>query len=85
MRMRLKALEIRNSIVLNLAFPNNTILSSFFFFFLIIDLNFLIPAVTAQIFIPITELVTWTQTNEENAEDEAQSVTVEANITKCST
>ena len=33
-------------------------LSCFFFFFLIIDLYFLIPAVIAQIFSPITELVT---------------------------
>ena len=41
----------------NLDFANNTILSCFFFFFLIIDLYFLIPAVIAQIFNPIAELV----------------------------
>ena len=40
----------------NFGFANNTILSCFFFFFLIIDL-FLIPAVTAQVFNPIAELV----------------------------
>ena len=41
----------------NLDFANNTILSCFFFFFLIIDLYFLIPAVIAQIFNPIPDLV----------------------------
>ena len=41
----------------NLGFANNIILSCFFFFFLIIDLYFLIPAVIAQIFNPIAELV----------------------------
>ena len=39
----------------NLDFAKNTILSCFFF--LIIDLYFLIPAVIAQIFNPIAELV----------------------------
>ena len=39
----------------NLVFANNTILSRFFFFFLVI--GFLIPAVTAQIFNSIPELV----------------------------
>ena len=43
--------------LLNLDFANNTILSCFFLFFLIIDLYFLIPAVTAQIFNTIAELV----------------------------
>ena len=41
----------------NLFFVNNTILSCFFFFFLIIDIYFLIPAVTGQIVIPTAELV----------------------------
>ena len=40
----------------NLDFANNTILSCFFFF-LIIDLYFLIPAVIAQSYNPIAELV----------------------------
>ena len=64
---------IHLSIVLNLTFSNNNILSCFFFFF-IIDLYFLIPAVTAQMFIPTAELVipTRTQTNEANAEIETQ-------------
>ena len=65
--------RIHLSIVLNLTFSNNNILSCFFFFF-IIDLYFLIPAVTAQMFIPTAELVipTRTQTNETNAEIETQ-------------
>ena len=41
----------------NLGFASNTILSCFFFFFLIIDLYFLTPAVIAQIFNTIPELV----------------------------
>ena len=40
----------------NLDFANNTILSYFFFYFLIIDLYFLIPAIIAQTFNPISEL-----------------------------
>ena len=53
----IKALEIKTSMLLNLDFANNTVWSCFFFFFLIIDLYFLIPAVIAQIFNPIAELV----------------------------
>ena len=41
----------------NFGLANNTILSCFLFFFLIIDLYFLIPAVVAQIFNPIVELL----------------------------
>ena len=41
----------------NLGFASNTILSCFFFLFLFVDLYFLIPAVIAQIFNPIAELV----------------------------
>ena len=46
----------------NLDFANNTILSYFFFYFLIIDLYFLIPAIIAQTFNPISELVIPTET-----------------------
>ena len=83
----IKALEIRTSIVFNLSFPNNTILSYFFFFFFIIDLYCLIPAVIAQILIPTAEIVipTGIQTNGANAEIETQPVTVEVKIRKCST
>ena len=74
----IKALDIRTSIVFNLYFPNNTNLPCFFFFFFIIDLNFLIPAMVAQIFIPTTELIIpiGTQTNDENTEIETQPVIV---------
>ena len=41
----------------NLDFANNTILSCFFFLFLIIELYLLIPAVIAQSFNPVAELV----------------------------
>ena len=63
----IKVLEIRTSIVFNVLFPKNTILSCYSFFFLIIDLYFWIPAVIAQTFIPTAEIVipTITQTNEE--------------------
>ena len=52
-----KALDIKTSIIFHFGFPNNTILSCFFLFFVIIDLYFLILAVIAQIFNPISELV----------------------------
>ena len=46
----------------------------------------LLPAVIAQIFIPITEFVipTGIVTNEGNAEIETQPVTVETKINNCS-
>ena len=53
----MKALEIKTSTVFNLFSGSNTILSGFFFFFLIIDLYFLITAVTAQISISNAKLV----------------------------
>ena len=53
----IKALEIKTSMLFNLDFANNTILSCFFFFFLIIDSYSLIPEVTARIFSHIAELV----------------------------
>ena len=47
----------------------------------------MIPAIIAQIFIPITEIVipTGISTNEANAEIETQPVTVEAKINEFST
>ena len=56
-----------------------------FLFFLIIDLNYLIPAVIAQIFNAIAELVipTGTQYNEANAEVATEPVTAEAKASKC--
>ena len=52
----MKALEIKTSMLFNLRFGNNTILSCFFFFFLTIDFDVLIPVVVAQIFNPIAEV-----------------------------
>ena len=68
----------------NLDFGSNTILS--FFFFLIIDLNFLIPAVIAQGFNPIAELVfpIGISSKEAKTEIETYPVTAEAKIRKCS-
>ena len=58
--------------LVNLDFANNTILSCLFFVSLIIDLYFLIPAVIAQIFNPVAELVipAGIPTKEEKAEME---------------
>ena len=70
----------------NLDFANNTILSCFFFFFLNIDSDFLIPAVIAQIFNPIAELVIpiGIPTKEAKLDMETHSVIAEANIRECS-
>ena len=78
----IKDLEIRKSIVSNLAFTSNTILSCFFFFFVIIDLYYLIPEVIEQIFNPIEELVIpiEIETNEVNAEIETQTFEVTSNL-----
>ena len=78
----IKPFESKTSIALNLAFPSNTVLSYFFFFFLIIDLDFLISAVSAQIFIPTADIAIPTKmpTNDINAEIETQPVTVELKI-----
>ena len=82
----IKALEIKTSMLFNLDFANNTILSCFFFFFLIIDLYFLIPEVIAQIFNQIAELLILLGilTKEQKVEMEAHLVIVEAKIKKCS-
>ena len=70
----------------NLDFAKITILSCFFFFLLIIDLYFLIPAVIAQIFNLIAELVISIAipAKEEKAEMETHPVIVEPTIRKCS-
>ena len=52
-----KALEIKISTLFNLEFANDNILSCFFIFFLILDLCFLVSAVTTQITNTIAELV----------------------------
>ena len=50
------AWEINTSMLFNLDFANNIILSSLFLFFLIIDLSFLISAAITRIFNPIIKL-----------------------------
>ena len=71
--------------LINLDFTNNTILSSFFFFFLIIELYFLIPAIIAQIFNPIAELIIPIGIPRKiaTAAIEIDPVIVEAKIRKC--
>ena len=68
----------------NLDFANNTILSCVVFFFLVIDLYFLIPAVIAQIFHKISELVipTGIPTKEAKIEMETHPVIVLDTISK---
>ena len=75
-------LEINTSILFSLDFANDTILSCFFYFFLIIDLYFLIPAVIAQMFNLILELITPIEIpiKEAKAEIETHSVIVEAKV-----
>ena len=74
------------SMLFNLDFVNNSILSSLYFFFLIIDLYFLISAAIAQIFNPIAELLIpiGTTSKEAKAEIEIHPVIAEAKIRKCS-
>ena len=78
-------LEIETSMLINLDFASNTILS-FFIFFLINDLYFLIAAVITQIFNTIVELVVpiGIPTNEGKTEMETHPVIVEVKISKCS-
>ena len=78
----IEALEIKTSVLFNLAFANNTILSCFFFCFLIIDIYFLISAATEQTFDPIAELVI--PIGKERAEIEIQPAIEEVKIRKCS-
>ena len=82
----IKALVIKTSMLFNLIFTNNTILSCFFFYFLIIDLHFLIPAVIAQIFNLIAELGIPIRipNKEAKAEIEIRPITVETKLRKCS-
>ena len=81
----IKVLEIKTSMLFNLHFASNTILSCFFFFFLIIDLYLLITAVIEQFFYPIWELVIpiGIPTKKAKAEMETHPVTVETKISKC--
>ena len=82
----IKTLEIKDSILFNLDFAKSTILSCFLFFFLTNDLNFVVPAATAQIFNPIGELVIPIGISIKEAKEEMETypVIVEAKIRKCS-
>ena len=77
-------LEIKTSMLFNLDFANNAILPCFFLFFLIINLFFLIPTVTAQIFNPIAELLIpiGITNKEEKAEMKTHPLIVKAAICK---
>ena len=81
-----KTLLIKNSILFNLGFANNNILSCFFLFFLIIGFYPLIPAVTAKNFNPIAELriPMGIPSKEAKVGNEKHQVTTEAYIRKCS-
>ena len=70
----------------DLYFANNTILSCVLFYFLITDLYSLIPALIAQIFNPIAEIVIpiGIPTKEAKAEIETYPVIVEITISKWS-
>ena len=73
----INTLEIKTSMLFNLNFPDNTILSCFIFFFLTIDLYFLILVIVAQIFNPIAGLIIHLgiSTKEAKAEMEIHQVT----------
>ena len=79
----IKAFKIKTSMLFNLDFANNTMLSCLFF--LIIDLYFLIPAAIGQIFNPIAELIILIgiPSKDEKTEIEIHQVIVEAKIRKC--
>lgn len=80
----LKALEIKFSILFDLAFSSNIILYNVFLLLLKLDLYFLIPAGIPypQILNPTAELAMHmgTKTNEVNAKIERQALAAEAKI-----
>ena len=78
----MKDLGIKISVLYNLDFANNTILSFFFFFFLNIGLYFLIPGVIVQILNFIAEVIVpiGIPSKEAIEEIEIHSVTAETKI-----
>ena len=82
----IKVLEIDASILFNLDFANDTILSCIFFFFLIIDFYILIPSVIAKSFNYIADLIIPMRIPIKVAqpENELHPVILEAKIRKCS-
>ena len=81
----IKTLEIKASMLFNLDFAYNNILSCFFFFFIIINF-LLIAAVIVQTFNPIAEVVIpiGIPTKEAKSGMETHPVIVEPKIRKCS-
>ena len=84
----INALEIKISTVFNLFLANNIYCNNMplsFFFFLTIDLNLLIIAVAAQIFIliPKPTIPTGIITKKAKAEIEMQPDTIEGKMSKC--
>ena len=84
----INALEIKISTVFNLFLANNIYCNNMplsFFFFLTIDLNFLIIAVAAQIFVLTAEhtIPTGIITKKAKAEIEMQPDTIEGKMNKC--
>ena len=76
----IKTLESLTLIISNVSFPGNTMLSCFFFSFLIIYLYFLIPKVVTKIFIPTAELEILTGTQPNEANEEVETLIMEAKI-----
>ena len=80
-------LEINTSMLFNLAFARNTILSYFFLFFLIIDFYFLTRAAISQIFNPNIELAILIviPTKKDKADTETHQLTAETKTSECLT
>ena len=81
----MKDLEINISMLFNLVLAGNNVFSCLFLSFLIIDLNFLIIAVVARVFIPTVKLAipAGITTEEAKGEMEIHPATVEAKISNC--
>ena len=66
-------LEINLSMLFNLALAGNNVFLFLFLFFLIMDLNFLIIAVVARIFIPTVKLAIPTGITTEEAKGQMET------------
>ena len=65
-------LEINISMLFNLVLAGNNVFSCLFLFFLLIDLNFLIIAVLARVFIPTVKLAIPAGITAEEAKEEME-------------
>ena len=82
----IKTLEIKTSMIFNLDFADDTILSCSFLFFLIIDLIFLISTAIKKIFNPFAEIIiTGITYKKAKAVSEIHRVILGAKIRKLST